>query len=195
MTLKQLQRCYQYRWGIFAETPNVARICCIIWKDFYVWLPGDAKFKISYPLAKKQLIFLHALYHKPACAKKAEEMLVDVGIITCFKDSSCSHAWNRVKTLTVIHGGGILPIGNVHPWRQNLNYESTVIHGGGILPIRKPSSMEATFYLRGNGHPESAFYLCGNGHPMDAAFYLWGTGHPWRWHFTNEKTDIHGSGI
>ncbi len=35
MTLKKLQRCYQYRWSTFAETPNVALICCVIWKDFW----------------------------------------------------------------------------------------------------------------------------------------------------------------
>ncbi len=110
-------------------------------------------------------------------------MLVDEGIITCFKDSSCSHVWNRVKTLTVIHGGGILPTRkrssmetefnlweHCHPWRRHFTYEEMVIHGGGFLPMRKLSSMKAAFYLYGNGHP-------------------------WRRHFTYEETVIHGGGI
>ncbi len=33
-------RCYQYRWGTFAETPNVTQIFRVIWKD--LWWRADS---------------------------------------------------------------------------------------------------------------------------------------------------------
>ncbi len=50
MTLKELNRCYQYRWGTFAESPNVARICRVIWKDL-LWR-ADSQRLLCSPLVQ-----------------------------------------------------------------------------------------------------------------------------------------------
>ncbi len=41
-----IQRCFQYSRGTFAETPNVARIICVIWKD--LWRTPDSYSLLKY---------------------------------------------------------------------------------------------------------------------------------------------------
>ncbi len=123
----------------------------------------------------------------------------------------------------VIHGGGMLPIrkrsfmeaaflyciqhcficcpsDSTVPTDAGIEprtFEEAVIHGGGILPMRKRSSMEAAFYLWGNGHPWRQHFtyeetvIHGDGilpmrkrSSIEAAFYLWGNVHPWRRHWS-----------